>query len=155
MRWPQSRIDGSEVGGSTPWELAPHDGRSSNRREGGSARGRGGTRGVTGSDHLADAHAEGRWRVAGMGITIAIGIHMERNVKTVQMTLDEALVARVDKAARKLGTTRSGFTRNALKDALSRLREQELERRQREGYERQPVADGEFDAWLDEQAWPV
>jgi hypothetical protein len=31
-------------------------------------------------------------------------------MKTVQMTLDEQLVKAVDSAARKLGTTRSGFT---------------------------------------------
>lgn len=89
-----------------------------------------------------------------MWTRIAIVIHMESDVKTVQMTLDEALVARVDKAARKLGTTRSAFTRNALKDALARLREEDLERKQRAGYERQPVEAGELDAWVDEQAWP-
>ena len=83
-----------------------------------------------------------------------MNIHIRGHMKTVQMTLEEALVARVDKAARKLGTTRSGFTRNALKEALARLREEELERKHRTGYERQPVKAGEFDAWLDEQAWP-
>jgi metal-responsive CopG/Arc/MetJ family transcriptional regulator len=37
-------------------------------------------------------------------------------MKTVQMTLDEELVARVDRAAMRLKTTRSGFTRQALRD---------------------------------------
>ena len=75
-------------------------------------------------------------------------------MKTVQMTLDEDLVDRVDRAARKLGTSRSAFTRDALKAALMRLRSRELERKHRAGYERHPVKAGEFDAWVDEQAWP-
>lgn len=81
-------------------------------------------------------------------------IHMEPCVRTVQMTLDEDLVLRVDRAVRKLGTTRSAFARDALKAALARLREQEQERSHRAGYEKHPVAAGEFDAWLDEQTWP-
>ena len=39
-------------------------------------------------------------------------------MKTVQMTLEEALVKSVDQAAKKLHTTRSAFTRLALKEAL-------------------------------------
>jgi hypothetical protein len=34
-------------------------------------------------------------------------------MKTVQMTLDEQLVKAVDSAAKKLGKTRSGFTRES------------------------------------------
>ena len=74
-------------------------------------------------------------------------------MRTVQMTLDPELVVAVDKAARKLGTTRSGFTRDALREALRRVRERSLEERQREGYRRQPVKRGEFDAWEPEQVW--
>ena len=75
-------------------------------------------------------------------------------MKTVQMTLDEDLVTRVDRAVRRLGTTRSAFTRDALKAALTRIRERELERKHRAGYEKHPVRPGEFSPWLDEQAWP-
>ena len=38
-------------------------------------------------------------------------------MKTVQMTLDENLIVSVDKMAKRLGTTRSAFTRQALKTA--------------------------------------
>jgi len=38
------------------------------------------------------------------------------------MTLDENLVKAVDNAAKKLGTTRSGFTREALRSALKEVR---------------------------------
>jgi len=70
------------------------------------------------------------------------------------MTLDERLVARVDRAARKLGTSRSAFTRDALRDALARLATREKERRHRRGYEDRPVERSEFDDWSSEQAWP-
>jgi hypothetical protein len=55
-------------------------------------------------------------------------------MKTVQITLDENLVKAVDSAARKLGTTRSGFTREALRSALKEVRIKELESKHREGY---------------------
>ena len=75
-------------------------------------------------------------------------------MRTVQMTLDEKLLASVDKAARKLKTTRSAFTRQALQEALDRLASRRLEQKHRQGYERRPVGEGEFDGWESEQAWP-
>lgn len=74
-------------------------------------------------------------------------------MKTVQMTLDENLISSVDKMAKRLGTTRSGFTRQALKAALREIRMSELERRHREGYKRKPVKRGEFGNWETEQVW--
>lgn len=70
------------------------------------------------------------------------------------MTLDVDLVKRVDRVSKKLGTTRSAFTRQALREALARVRIAELERRHRRGYEARPVEPGEFDVWEKEQAWP-
>jgi metal-responsive CopG/Arc/MetJ family transcriptional regulator len=74
-------------------------------------------------------------------------------MKPVQMTLEPELIAAVDKAAHRLGTTRSGFTRQALREALQKIRVKELERLQRDGYARKPVRRGEFSAWTAEQAW--
>lgn len=74
-------------------------------------------------------------------------------MKTVQMTLDENLVKAVDSAAKKLGTTRSGFTREALRSALKEVRLRELESRHREGYRRKPVKRDEFSGWESEQVW--
>jgi metal-responsive CopG/Arc/MetJ family transcriptional regulator len=74
-------------------------------------------------------------------------------MKTVQMTLDENLIASVDKVAKHLGTTRSAFTRQALKSALREVRMNELERKHREGYKRKPVKRGEFEDWEAEQVW--
>ncbi len=74
-------------------------------------------------------------------------------MKTVQMTLDEALVSQVDQAARRLHTSRSGFTRDALRRALHELKVKELEEKHRLGYARAPVAEGEFSVWEKEQEW--
>jgi len=74
-------------------------------------------------------------------------------MRTVQMTLDEPLVTAVDRAVKRLRTTRSAFAREALRDALARLRREELERKHREGYVRKPVRRGEFSAWESEQVW--
>lgn len=74
-------------------------------------------------------------------------------MKTVQMTLDEDIVKAVDKVAKRLGTTRSGFTREALRSALGRVHIMELERKHREGYNRRPVKRGEFSDWESEQVW--
>jgi metal-responsive CopG/Arc/MetJ family transcriptional regulator len=74
-------------------------------------------------------------------------------MKTVQMTLDENLIASVDKVVKRLGTSRSAFTRQALKTALKEVRMNELERKHREGYKRKPVKRGEFEDWEAEQVW--
>ena len=74
-------------------------------------------------------------------------------MRTVQMTIEEELVAEVDKAAAELGTTRSDFTRQALRRALRRLRKLRLEEKHRRGYLRRPVRKGEFDVREADQAW--
>jgi metal-responsive CopG/Arc/MetJ family transcriptional regulator len=74
-------------------------------------------------------------------------------MRTVQLTIDVDLVKEVDAIAETLGTTRSAFTRDALRAAIGRIREQELERRQREGYRRKPVGPKEFAPWEREQDW--
>lgn len=74
-------------------------------------------------------------------------------MKTVQMTLDEGLVDAVDKAAKRIGTTRSAFARDALRAALTLVRVKEMEKKHREGYRRKPAGKREFSVWETEQAW--
>jgi len=74
-------------------------------------------------------------------------------MKTVQMTLDEELLAEVDEAVASLGTTRSAFARDALRRALRARRQRELEKAHQRGYERCPSEPGEFSDWEDEQVW--
>ncbi len=74
-------------------------------------------------------------------------------MKTVQMTLDDDLVKAVDRVSKELRTSRSAFTRKALRDALARYSLEQLERKHRRGYERYPTTDDEFSLWEAEQAW--
>lgn len=73
-------------------------------------------------------------------------------MQTVQIVLDEGLLHRVDRSARRLSVNRSALVRDALRHYLARLRTQELEARDRRGYLRTP--DREFHAWDDVAAWP-
>ncbi|MBW1967416.1 MAG: CopG family transcriptional regulator [Deltaproteobacteria bacterium] len=74
-------------------------------------------------------------------------------MRTIQMTLDDDLVKRVDSVSKQLHTSRSAFTRKALREALSRYNLEQLERKHRQGYERNPVTAEEFSIWETEQAW--
>lgn len=74
--------------------------------------------------------------------------------KTIRLRLDRLFLEAVDRAARRLGTTRPAFIRRALIDALERLRVEALEERHRRGYERHPVGRDEFGGWEPEQVWP-
>lgn len=74
-------------------------------------------------------------------------------MKTIQMTLDEDLLNRVDNAIHELKMTRSAFIRESLQYYLERLRIKKLEKKHRDGYLKHPVKTGEFDIWEDEQVW--
>lgn len=74
-------------------------------------------------------------------------------MRTVQMTLEESLVREVDRMAKNLKTTRSAFTRDALRLALAQIRVRKLEADHRRGYAKKPVREGEFAAWENEQVW--
>lgn len=74
-------------------------------------------------------------------------------MKVVQMTLDEDLVAAVDRLVRRLKTTRSAFARDALRDALAKQRMNEMEQKHRLGYSKHPIESGEFDVWPSQQRW--
>ena len=83
-------------------------------------------------------------------------VHILRGTcaRTVQMTIEPKLVAEVDRLARRLGVTRSAFTRRALRAEIERLRVEDLERRHADGYRRKPIRRGELEAWTSEQVWP-
>ncbi|MCX6356223.1 MAG: ribbon-helix-helix domain-containing protein [Candidatus Aureabacteria bacterium] len=69
------------------------------------------------------------------------------------MTLEEDLVRVVDKVAKKLHTTRSAFTREALREAIKKFNTYCLERKHRQGYGINPIAKSEFSVWENEQKW--
>lgn len=74
-------------------------------------------------------------------------------METIELTIDEALLAEVDRATRRLSMTRADFARLALELALRNQQTIALERRHAHGYARSPVKPGEFDEWETEQVW--
>ena len=74
-------------------------------------------------------------------------------MRTVQMTLDDDLVKAIDKAVKRMKTTRSAFARRALRRELANLRLSELEEKHRRGYASHPVDTSEFSIWESEQEW--
>jgi metal-responsive CopG/Arc/MetJ family transcriptional regulator len=74
-------------------------------------------------------------------------------MRTIQMTLDDELVTAVDIVVKKLKTTRSAFTRKALKDAIKQVNVDMLEKKHKKGYECYPVGKAEFSVWEPEQEW--
>jgi metal-responsive CopG/Arc/MetJ family transcriptional regulator len=74
-------------------------------------------------------------------------------MRTIQMTLDDDLVKAVDRVSKKLHTSRSAFTRKALREALDRLNLEQLEHKHRQGYQQHPAVADEFSVWETEQAW--
>jgi metal-responsive CopG/Arc/MetJ family transcriptional regulator len=69
------------------------------------------------------------------------------------MTLDDDLVKRVDTIANELNTTRSAFTRDALREAVKHYNLRRLELKHRQGYAAHPVNKNEFSVWEKEQNW--
>ena len=74
-------------------------------------------------------------------------------MKTIQMTLDDDLVKAVDKIVNKLHTTRSAFTRSALREAMKKFSITQLEKKHKKGYELHPIGKHEFSIWENEQEW--
>jgi len=74
-------------------------------------------------------------------------------MRTIQMTLDDELVEKVDQVSKQLNTTRSAFTRKALREALARYKVEQLELRHKKGYELHPISTDEFSVWENEQEW--
>jgi metal-responsive CopG/Arc/MetJ family transcriptional regulator len=78
---------------------------------------------------------------------------MECIMRTIQMTLDDDLVKKVDAIANELQTTRSAFTRAALREAVQQYNTRRLELKHRQGYAAHPVNEEEFSVWEKEQNW--
>jgi metal-responsive CopG/Arc/MetJ family transcriptional regulator len=74
-------------------------------------------------------------------------------MKTIQMTIDESLLADVDRAVDEIGTNRSLFIRSALQLALRQHAIEKLEARHAAGYMKQPANDIEMTEWAGEQVW--
>ncbi len=76
-------------------------------------------------------------------------------MKTIQLTLDDDLLDRVNQAIAQQQTSLTLFIKESLIHYLHKLKIKEMEKQHREGYSKQPVQNGEFDIWEDEQVWSV
>lgn len=76
-------------------------------------------------------------------------------MKTIHITIDEALLAEVDRATAMLHTNGSAFIRSALQLALQHYSIQQLEQQHIAGYTKKPVTPDEFGVWEAEQEWGV
>ncbi len=74
-------------------------------------------------------------------------------MRTIQMTLDDDIVKKVDDIANELKTTRSAFTRDALREAVKQYNIRRLELKHRQGYAAHTVNKEEFSVWEKEQNW--
>ena len=75
-------------------------------------------------------------------------------METIQVVLNTELLKAADFAARRQKVNRSALIRQALREHLKRLRELELEERDRQGYMAQPQREQEFGVWEDAATWP-
>jgi metal-responsive CopG/Arc/MetJ family transcriptional regulator len=74
-------------------------------------------------------------------------------MKTVQVTIDEGLLERMDRVVKEVGSNRSAFIRDAVLLALRQLRIRRLEAQHIAGYEKQPMQPEEVDEWDAVRVW--
>jgi metal-responsive CopG/Arc/MetJ family transcriptional regulator len=74
-------------------------------------------------------------------------------MKTIELTVEESMLAEVDRATRDLEMTREDFVRTALERALQQQEIIALEQRHARGYANQPQASDEVSEWEGEQVW--
>ncbi len=75
-------------------------------------------------------------------------------MQTIQIALDEPLIKAADRAARQAHVDRSALVREALRSYLKRFQIRDLERRDRECYDRKPDAADGLDVWEQAASWP-
>lgn len=76
-------------------------------------------------------------------------------MKEIRITLDEALLERLDRLPSVQEQGRSAVLREAAVEYLDRMEGQEAARRYRVGYRDTTALDHELDGWTDEGVWPA
>ncbi len=72
---------------------------------------------------------------------------------TIELTVDETLLAEVDRAIRSLAMSRAAFIQAALELALRNQKIITRERQHARGYTQRPSKPGEITEWESEQVW--
>lgn len=75
-------------------------------------------------------------------------------MQTIQVVIEDALLAATDRAVRRLRVNRSALVREALRGHLARLATLEKEARDRDGYRRFPQKGEDLAVWDRAAAWP-
>jgi len=73
-----------------------------------------------------------------------------KTMKTIQMTINEALLQQVDQTVQDLKTTRSAFIRLALEQALYKYQVRVLKEQDEAGYTAVPANSAESEKWIGE-----
>jgi metal-responsive CopG/Arc/MetJ family transcriptional regulator len=74
-------------------------------------------------------------------------------METIELTIDESLLAEVDEVTRSLAMTRERFVRLALEHALRNQKTIALEQQHAQGYANHPARHSEVAEWESEQVW--
>ena len=77
-----------------------------------------------------------------------------QHMQTIQVVLDEELLHAADRTARRIKVNRSALIREALRAHIERLQIREMERLDREGYERHPDTESDLAGWERVAVWP-
>jgi len=72
---------------------------------------------------------------------------------TIQLTIDEPLLAEIDLVTQSLAVTRADFIQQALEAALRRHQIRAMQQRDREGYERHPQEPEEYQIPESDRVW--
>ncbi len=75
-------------------------------------------------------------------------------MKAIQVTFDEALLARLDRHAMVRERSRSAVLREAAAAFLKRKEAEEIDRRYRDGYANASELDRELKEWAAQGVWP-
>ena len=80
------------------------------------------------------------------------------SVKTIQVTIEDSMLEKVDRLVQQMNITRSAAIRQALTQWIHERYMEELDRLDEEGYRRQPVGPDEFWVAADKrprfEEWP-
>ena len=74
-------------------------------------------------------------------------------MKTIELTVDETLLAEVDRVIRSLEMTRTTFVQAALELALQNQKTITMEQQHAQGYALHPSTPNEISEWESEQTW--
>lgn len=74
-------------------------------------------------------------------------------MKTIQMEIDDTLLAEIERVTKASGMTPSEFIYNTLKQALNKSSIATLEKQHQEGYEKIPPSPEDIETWETEQVW--